>query len=324
MRAAQLLGARNGGSRQTSAAARGARSTARRQLVDVAREARRATTPPPGLRVATSSDERVGAERERGEPHRRDHVHVPAVTCAFGTGSRRQHEKASLPRARDTRDDQEHHAAHDQRDRRRELTEVYARRAAPEQHDHADHEHEREHDADAGHLSEPRECRLDAHERELHDLRRRVAPVVARVLTLRSQLRPDAVGDRQRRGMEQRHPPTSRPPAQEHRERDDHGHGDCDTRAQQTAETCEQADPVARSIGPSWSANKSCVSPNTNAPVNVIWNATRMFSAPDPKNTKVTAAIGGQPGAHARAPHDHEYQRGGDEVRTTMSAWYGV
>ena len=44
-----------------------------------------------------------------------------------------------------------------------------------------------------------------------------------------------------------------------------------------------------RSIGPSWSASSSCVSPNTSAPTNVIWNATRMFSAPAPKNTNATA-----------------------------------
>ena len=56
------------------------------------------------------------------------------------------------------------------------------------------------------------------------------------------------------------------------------------------------------------------MSPNTSDPTNVIWNATRMFSAPDPKNTNTTATSVASHGRHSGAANHDEQERRGDEV----------
>ena len=64
--------------------------------------------------------------------------------------------------------------------------------------------------------------------------------------------------------------------------------------------------------------------PNTSEPTNVIWNATRMFSAPAPKNTKITAAIVAN---HGRTPARRitaSSSAAATRCNTTASAWYGV
>ena len=104
------------------------------------------------------------------------------------------------------------------------------------------------------------------------------AAVRAQRLTLSMRRPPHAVQRGQGCGLQEGDPPAA---ACQHREPGDRDHRHRHSRAKERGQARRRgrASRAGRSA-PSWSASRSCASPNASAPTNVIWNAHRMSCPP--------------------------------------------
>ena len=115
--------------------------------------------------------------------------------------------------------------------------------------------------------------------------------------------------------MEQRHPPAAKSATQQHRQPDDDGHGHRDTRAQETREAGEQAEPIPAIERTVVIREQQLREPEHERADERDLERDQNVLRPGTEEHEHRGRDRREPGPHAGTTHHREHERGGDEMQ---------